>query len=145
MQSKPGTYVLLLESRSAAMVEVGRWGQLRLQPGYYAYVGSAFGPGGIKARVARHCRSKKRMHWHLDYLRSHLTPLAAWCSYSPNRLEHDWALTLAAETAFSPIKAFGSSDCSCISHLFYMPARMDLQQLLNAAREAANDCHYVAL
>jgi hypothetical protein len=44
IQSRPGTYALLLSSVSDAVIRIGRLGNLRLQPGFYVYVGSALGP-----------------------------------------------------------------------------------------------------
>ena len=32
----------------AAFIPIGKLGSLRLQPGFYMYVGSAHGPGGSK-------------------------------------------------------------------------------------------------
>jgi len=43
--------------------------KLDLLPGYYIYIGSAFGPGGVRARMLRHLRADKPKHWHIDYLR----------------------------------------------------------------------------
>jgi hypothetical protein len=40
VQSRLGTYALLLASATDALIRVGRLGNLRLQPGYYVYVGS---------------------------------------------------------------------------------------------------------
>ncbi len=54
-----------------AFVRIGRRGELRLQPGFYIYLGSALGPGGVRARLALHFRPCTRPHWHLDYLRAH--------------------------------------------------------------------------
>ena len=45
-----------------------RFGKLTLAAGQYAYVGSAHGPGGLRARVGRHLRAEKPLHWHIDYL-----------------------------------------------------------------------------
>ncbi len=68
-----GTYVLILHAGSpAARVAIGRFGVLAVQPGYYVYVGSAFGPGGLKARLAHHAGPAKSPHWHIDYLRAAL-------------------------------------------------------------------------
>jgi Uri superfamily endonuclease len=47
VQSRPGTYALLLLSATDQLICVGRLGNLRLQPGYYVYVGSALGWGGV--------------------------------------------------------------------------------------------------
>ena len=90
MRKEPGTYVLVLHATQGMHVQVGRRGGLKIQPGYYLYVGSAFGPGGVKARVSRHARADKKKHWHIDYLREHMQPVEAWCSYDDRRLEHDF-------------------------------------------------------
>jgi len=119
MKSSPGTYAVILENHSRAVVEVGRWGQLAIEPGYYVYVGSAFGPGGVAARVLRHCRISRRKHWHIDYLRECVEPVGAWCSYDRERIEHRWAQALADMGWMSPVPGFGCSDCGCLSHLFY--------------------------
>lgn len=119
MKSKPGTYALILRSHSIAKVQVGRWGKLDLEPGYYIYVGSAFGPGGVQARVLRHCRQAKAQHWHIDYLREHVKPVGAWLGYDAKRLEHHWAHVLKGLSGISSIEGFGCSDCTCYSHLFY--------------------------
>jgi Uri superfamily endonuclease len=66
-----GTYALILRSHSKATTQVGRWGRINLETGYYIYIGSAFGPGGVRARVSRHFRKEKRKHWHIDYLRKY--------------------------------------------------------------------------
>ena len=66
MQTRPGTYALVLVSCSHQRVEVGKLGRLAVQSGYYVYVGSAFGPGGLKARIAHHVKISRRPHWHID-------------------------------------------------------------------------------
>ena len=48
----PGTYILLLHAALERDVTIGAAGILSLRQGYYAYVGSAFGPGGLYARLA---------------------------------------------------------------------------------------------
>jgi hypothetical protein len=45
-----GTYALVLSLDSATTLRVGRRGAYRIEPGFYVYVGTAFGPGGVKAR-----------------------------------------------------------------------------------------------
>jgi Uri superfamily endonuclease len=62
MKSDPGTYALILQYDSKASTQIGRWRQIDLEPGYYIYIGSAFGPGGVRARVSRHCRGDKPKH-----------------------------------------------------------------------------------
>ena len=87
------------------------------EPGLYVYAGSAYGSGGLKARVARHLASTKRLHWHID----HLTVGAASISalISPGAFECALVERLLASGAFDlPHPGFGSSDCRrCDAHL----------------------------
>ena len=119
MISESGTYALLLVPTDFRCLGIGRLGSLALRPGWYVYVGSAFGPGGVGARLAHHRRLAERPHWHIDYLRPHATLGRVWYTYDPGRREHEWASVLVqlpgAEVALS---GFGASDCRCRSHLF---------------------------
>ena len=127
------------ESRSRAEAQIGRWGTLTIKPGFYTYVGSAFGPGGVKARVLRHYRTDKFRHWHIDYLREFVTPVCTWYSYDRRKLEHRWAQAFAGMTAASPVKRFGCSDCNCSSHLFVtadMPEIEDFRAIVGGELEA---------
>ena len=133
MKAEPGTYALIMHSRSSASTQVGRWGILTVKPGYYIYVGSAFGPGGLHARVSRHCRKTKPKHWHIDYLRQHVHPVGVWYSYEPIHLEHQWAKALSEMAGMSPIENFGCSDCKCYSHLFTTHTTPDFHRFSNAA------------
>jgi Uri superfamily endonuclease len=119
VQSEPGTYALILQSYSTGKVQIGRLGQIELVPGYYIYVGSAFGPGGVRARVSRHLRVDKSKQWHIDYLREFVTPLSVWVSYELERLEHQWAQLFHDMSEVNSIQGFGCSDCKCYSHLFH--------------------------
>lgn len=119
MNPVSGTYVLILMSRGASAVQIGRWGVLAVEPGYYLYVGSAFGPGGVRSRVLRHCQEAKKKHWHIDYLRDLVEPIGAWYSHSPERIEHQWAEIFSSSSSLKDIQNFGSSDCRCDSHLFH--------------------------
>lgn len=127
MKADPGTYVLILQSDISTRVKIGRRGSLNVVPGYYLYIGSAFGPGGVRARVSRHFRAEKSMHWHIDYLREVLTPVGAWCSYDPERLEHRWAHALSGMRGMSPVPGFGCTDCRCASHLFHGARAPDIK------------------
>ena len=136
MKSDPGTYALILRSSLSAEIQIGRWGCLHVKPGYYAYVGSAFGPGGVQARVARHFRKGKRRHWHIDYLSEAIDPVRAWYSYAPFRLEHDWARAFDQMADTSCVKGFGCSDCSCNGHLFAMSTNPDCAKIFRAIGRA---------
>ncbi len=101
---------------------------MEIKPGYYIYVGSAFGPGGVHARVSRHCRSSKPKHWHIDFLSEVATPEGAWYSHNPKRLEHEWAHALCGMNELSAIEGFGCTDCNCCSHLFFGVRQPELGQ-----------------
>ena len=98
-------------------IACGALGRLSLRSGYYVYAGSAM--GGLRARLARHQRSEKRLRWHIDYLLH--DPGARLLESLPfpgrRRLECALARELAA-LAEEEIPRFGSSDCRCRSHLF---------------------------
>lgn len=126
MESGPGTYILTLRNHAIANVQIGRLGLLSLPPGYYLYVGSAFGPGGVRARILRHCRQAKRKHWHIDYVSEIMQPVGAWLSHQNEPREHDWAQALYKITNLSAIRGFGCSDCRCYSHLFYSGTAPDI-------------------
>lgn len=69
--ARPGTYVLVLRCSTTRIVRIGRIGAVRLSPGLYLYVGSAFGPGGLRARIGHHAGRAKQPHWHVDYIRQY--------------------------------------------------------------------------
>lgn len=126
MDSAPGTYVVVYHSRQSQQITIGQWSTLQLQAGYYFYVGSAFGPGGINARVSRHWRREKSQRWHVDYLSAYCEAVGAWYSHAPQRLEHQWAQALHGITAMRVIEGFGCSDCDCVTHLFYAKSNVRL-------------------
>ena len=112
-----GSYVLELALDREVGLRPGKLGAIRLGPGRLRYYGSARGPGGVRARVARHLRRHGRRHWHVDWLLS-LTPVrqamvdleATECDLVRRDLDSGRWLVAAA--------GFGSSDCrSCPAHL----------------------------
>ena len=118
--SVPGTYALLLACRNTGTVGIGRLGTLRLQSGCYVYVGSAFGPGGLAARIKHHRRITTCPHWHMDYLRAVCDLVEIWFTPARGRHEHSWARIMALmPDAEVPMRGFGSSDCDCRTHLFW--------------------------
>ncbi len=125
----PGTYILVLAAQTRRPVSVGALGSLEVEPGFYAYVGSALGPGGLRARVARHRGRARAPHWHIDYLRRHTALREIWFSADGVRREHGWAAALARDAgATIPCVGFGASDCGCSAHLFRFARRPRLSQ-----------------
>jgi Uri superfamily endonuclease len=118
LPSTGGTYGLALELKRETQVQVGALGTTAFPKSTYVYVGSAWGPGGLRARVGRHVRGGGALRWHIDYLRAAATPIAVW--FAPGeRLECAWAQVLmASPTAEIIVPRFGASDCHCASHLF---------------------------
>lgn len=124
-----GTYILVVRVPEAMPVCGGGLGVFDLQAGYYLYVGSAL--RGLRARLLRHLRAEKRLHWHIDYLLAVAPVVEVWAHCGKERYECAWARTLAASGDLLPSAArFGSSDCDCPTHLFYSPGRPRLQALL---------------
>lgn len=120
--SEPGVYALGLELLRATTCTIGALGEHALPAGLYLYVGSAWGPGGLRARVERHLSPTATRHWHIDYVRPHTQPRAVWLA-SERRLECAWAQHLLADPrARSIIPRFGASDCACVTHLTYWGA-----------------------
>jgi Uri superfamily endonuclease len=122
--SKPGAYVLLLDINTPLEFIAGSLGRVTLLPGCYAYVGSARGPGGLRARLARHSHPTKKLHWHIDYL-TRLAPVSHihWAA-ATEPLECQWVQTLRGlPGAHMAAPGFGSSDCrnNCRSHLLRLP------------------------
>jgi|GEM_PF-760641 len=121
----PGCYQLLMYLPKPRRIRVGRLGIFRFPAGWYIYTGSAM--NGVSARVARHLRKHKRLHWHIDYLlefarirgiKKCLTTQRKECSL--NRI------LMNCEGVGIPVKNFGSSDCRCESHLVYFKNKPEI-------------------
>jgi Uri superfamily endonuclease len=116
-----GTYVLFLRVTHVFTIQVGALGWLDFKPGVYAYVGSALGPGGLRARLGHHLSRGHSHHWHIDYISRLADLFDIWYTCDPARREHDWAALFASLPGVSsPFSGFGASDCLCRTHLFYM-------------------------
>lgn len=113
-----GSYLVVLRLPQKRRVYIGSLGDLHLQKGFYIYVGSAM--RALSARIERHRRTRKKCFWHIDYLREQAEFHAAMPIRSKEDLECEIAASLHELTGFR-IPGFGSSDCSCPSHLFYTP------------------------
>lgn len=108
----PGAYLLSINMTEASTIT--RPTHAILSPGRYLYAGSAYGAGGLRARISRHLRRVKRCHWHIDQIMGAAEILGAWVSLNGNECE------LLARYARLPsaVAGFGSSDCDrCHSHL----------------------------
>jgi len=146
--AEPGTYALLLKLDKQEKITIGKLGTFNFPAGYYLYVGSALGPGALRARLARHLRSSesssgsnrgqtsKKLHWHIDYLLQRAQLVEVWSVASKERLECKWSeVARGLSGAQVPVRVFGSSDCRCPAHLIYFsvrPHREQFEQALQA-------------
>jgi Uri superfamily endonuclease len=131
-----GAYALLLDLGQPTPLPP-RFGNRELPGGRYCHVGSAHGPGGIRARCRRHLAYAVRPRWHVDWL----STLAADRSIMgfPGRSECGLLRRLVGIEGISvPVEGFGSSDCArCDSHLVAVGrhGRSALREHLCAARD----------
>ncbi len=111
-----GSYVLIIKVTEELTVRT-KYGQTKIQKGIYAYVGSAFGPGGLRARISRHWRKEKKLHWHIDWITTSKSceHRGAWV-FPKERAESELAQILAEQ--FTSVPGFGASDSKEDSHLF---------------------------
>lgn len=126
MVSGKGTYLLMLHLREPRQqLGIGKLGCFDFAAGFYLYVGSAFGAGGLAARLTYHQRPvKQRPHWHIDYLRPHAHLCEVWSIACAERLEDRWCTALmGCQELTITVPGFGASDTSAPSHLFYAPVR----------------------
>ena len=115
-----GTYVAFLHLPHDTDIQVGKLGRYEFQSGFYAYVGSAHGPGGLAARLRHHSNPTPRPHWHIDYLRKMTRLDQVWLMESDKLREHAWAAILPTlDGATLSMRRFGASDCICKTHLFH--------------------------
>jgi Uri superfamily endonuclease len=126
-----GVYALIFRNRSCSLL-VGSLGEIRFRRGWHIYVGSARGPGGF-ARVVRHRRLALSLdrppRWHVDHLL--LSPPFILKYVVCGSTGEDLECALAQALGSRAIPSFGSSDCSCGSHLFYR-ARDPLGEVVEA-------------
>jgi Uri superfamily endonuclease len=122
-----GTYILILQLKRNRRIKIGRRkdsSPILLRPGYYAYVGSAFGPGGLKSRIRRHLRKDKKSVWHIGYLREVAEPVEVWVYSGEKRMEREWADALIRMEGSQPVEGFGNTDDrGSRTHLCYFGER----------------------
>ncbi len=135
MPTARGTYLLILHvADDVPDLAIGQLGTFTFAAGYYLYVGSAFGSGGLAARLKHHHRiDKPHMHWHIDYLRAVAHLCEIWSTTYPQPLETQWCQALHdAAWLTQPIPRFGASDTRNPTHLFYSPTYPSLKRLSHA-------------
>lgn len=113
-----GAYVLVIELEADLTLQNKRFAGKILPKGTYLYCGSANGPGGIAARVKRHCKQDKKPHWHVDELTSNGAGRVVSVLVVPDGNECALRAAMQEPDSQVPVPGFGSSDCiACRSHL----------------------------
>jgi sugar fermentation stimulation protein A len=97
-------------------IKIGRLGKFYFRRGIYFYVGSA--QRNLPARLERHGRKKKPLHWHIDYISARAEMLGA--IMIPGRRKRECEIAGELAKLFElVVPRFGASDCRCAGHLFY--------------------------
>lgn len=126
-----GAYVLIIQLKDDRTSIIGSLGECHFQSGFYAYVGSALGPGGFN-RISHHIRvsrgENKVRKWHIDYLTSVSTIIGVYKVFTRERLECAIATSMLNDLRLSSIRGFGSSDCNCRSHLYYSERLVEIKK-----------------
>lgn len=112
-----GAYFLGIETKRFLLLAGASFGSARLAPGFYLYCGSAYGPGGMEARLNRHLKRHKKQRWHVDQLTTQ--GKVRLVGRVPEGQECDLVSQFSALSGSAfPVPGFGSSDCkTCPSHL----------------------------
>jgi len=124
LPAAPGAYLLAIKLDRPRPVRLAG-ADATLGPGWYAYAGSARGPGGIAARAGRHLRAAKAVRWHVDRLTEAAAALGA-LAY-PGEIECSLATAMRRHPrVHMPLPGFGASDCrACTAHLVSLPLPAD--------------------
>jgi endonuclease-3 len=136
-----GAYLLILEIKQAASIQIKSLGSVSFAPGEWVYVGSAMGNGStsLENRLLRHFRQEKKIYWHIDYLLSAGAMITkALGIESKKHIECLLAQTLSDHDNFLPgPKGFGSSDCrrGCSTHIYHYQGQKPISTSLRKVLE----------
>ena len=121
-----GTYILVVKISQNSKIIIGALGSISFPKGIYLYVGSAMATTGaitLLNRIKRHVlkESHKKIHWHIDYLLNSKKAQIIRVYMIPSREKYECIVAQEIiKKSDKYISKFGSSDCSCKSHLFYI-------------------------
>lgn len=108
-----GTYIFFARLKAGGEICINKRGRAHyFRKGWYAYVGNAFGSGGIKSRLNRHFYGSGKKHWHIDFFRQAVLPHPrAWVSCQDKKFEREWSAVFQLMDCVSvPVVNFGNSD-----------------------------------
>ncbi|MCD6406134.1 MAG: GIY-YIG nuclease family protein [Planctomycetes bacterium] len=112
-----GIYQVMFRLAKPLELRVGALGIVAFPAGFWVYTGSA--KRALRKRVARHISRVKKRHWHIDYV---LPPgeVVAVRAFPVGAANECAAHQRLARRFGEGPGGFGSSDCSCRSHLVYL-------------------------
>jgi Uri superfamily endonuclease len=129
-----GIYTLIMFLPKETRLSIGRLGVCRFPRGYYVYTGSALGMGssGLRGRISRHLRKKKRKFWHIDFLLAHKNMILKGVVAARTSIKLECEMNRyikEIEKAEIPVSGFGASDCrkNCGSHLLHFKKDVKLK------------------
>ena len=129
IKKSEATYILVINVSEDLKIRVGKLGEVAFKKGDYLYIGSA--KGCLDARLRRHLKKDKKSFWHIDYLlKNRRTQISKiWVILESIECE------IAEVFCRNPIteivrKGFGSSDCKCVTHLFYIKDKEKIEKVL---------------
>lgn len=115
-----GVYQLWIRLRRPVRVEVGALGMIHFSRGTYIYTGRA--ARGLRARVLRHVRRTKRLHWHIDHLLARGAAQIERVVLASNDPEDECRVNCGVASGWLAVLGFGASDCraGCPGHLWHV-------------------------
>jgi sugar fermentation stimulation protein A len=123
-----GCYSLIITLERRKRISVGKLGVAHFPAGTYIYTGSAM--KGLASRLRRHCRCKKKIHWHIDHLlalpEARVKQIVVYPPAPGQECRQNQRIAARVGAAVI-LRRFGASDCQsgCASHLFFFPPRID--------------------
>jgi len=132
---------------------VGRLGIETFLPGYYVYTGSALGKGAtsLPNRLARHIKTMKKKHWHIDFLLTKKEATIEAIAIVPNKQNSECHINQLIKSKMKAkvlIPKFGASDCKngCESHLLYVGKKVINRKICTLFRKKfGEDCTFLNL
>lgn len=127
-----GCYCLIIDLENSSKIKIGKLGKIDFEKGNYVYVGSAM--NYLESRIRRHLSSKKKLHWHIDYLlkEAEITDVI----YNESTKKVECALSRYISSNAAGIENFGCSDCDCESHLYYFKNRNEAIECVKNAYDS---------
>ena len=140
-QPRKGTYAALFAlprpTYFSAIGRAGRFLTVTSESGYFVYVGSAFGSGGVLAHIQNHARHATNILWHLDSVRAAMALAKIWFTFDSTKRECAWSNLLHNVLGGSvPVPGFGAAECDrCPAPFYHFVERPSFATFCKAAKQ----------